>query len=349
MSSATAVAIVLLIGVTMYAVFGGADFGAGLWSLMAGGGERGRRARELVDWAIGPVWEVNHVWLIFVLVVLWTGFASAFEAIFSTLFIPLSLAALGIVLRGSGFAFHKTAARFRGRSAAEAMFGVASLLTPFFMGTVVGAIAGGRVPVGNAAGNAVTSWLNPLSVLIGVLFIATSAYISAVFLISDARRGDAPDLERYFVVRALIAAIVTGGLAIAGLVLLHSDARFIYDGLTGDALPLVIVSFLCGIGVLVLIGRHIRRGPRPLAVAAVAAVIAGWGVAQNPYLLPQKLTIAQAAAPSATLTTVLIIFGVAVVLVLPSIGLLFTLVQRNLVEEASRPSSSPAEVVKTDA
>ena len=119
MSKADAVAVVLLIGVTMYAVFGGADFGAGLWSLLAGGGDRGRRPRELIDWAIGPVWEANHVWLIFVLVVLWTGFSSAFEAIFSTLFIPLSLAALGIVLRGAGFAFHHTARRARGRALAE--------------------------------------------------------------------------------------------------------------------------------------------------------------------------------------------------------------------------------------
>jgi cytochrome d ubiquinol oxidase subunit II len=347
MSSADAVAIVLWIGATMYAVFGGADFGAGLWSLFAGAGQRGRRPRELIDWAIGPVWEVNHVWLIFVLVVLWTGFSSAFEAIFSTLFIPLSLAALGIVLRGSGFAFHKTARRSRGRAAAEALFGAASLLTPFFMGTVIGAVAGGRVPVGNAAGDAVASWLNPLSLLIGALFVATSAYVSAVFLVSDARRAAAPDLERYFRTRALVAAVVTGALGAAGLVLLHSDARFVFDGLTGDALPLVILSLLCGIAVLVLIVRRIRRGARPLAVAALAAVIWGWGVAQNPYLLPQKLTIADAAAPSATLTTVLIIFAVAVVLVLPSIGLLFTLVQRNLVEETSRPSAPPAEAGET--
>ncbi|MGZ4362270.1 MAG: cytochrome d ubiquinol oxidase subunit II, partial [Gaiellaceae bacterium] len=102
MSRADAVAIVLWIGATLYAIFGGADFGAGLWSLLAGGGERGRRPRDLVDWAIGPVWEANHVWLIFMLVLFWTGFPSAFEAVFSTLFIPLSLAALGIVLRGSG-------------------------------------------------------------------------------------------------------------------------------------------------------------------------------------------------------------------------------------------------------
>src|SRR5881409_1908888 len=139
MSSADAVAIVLWIGATMYAIFGGADFGAGLWSLLAGGGEGGRRPRELIDWAIGPVWEANHVWLIFVLVVLWTGFSSTFEAVFSTLFIPLSLAALGIVLRGSGFAFHTTARRLRGQRFAERLFGLSSVLTPFFLGTVVGA------------------------------------------------------------------------------------------------------------------------------------------------------------------------------------------------------------------
>src|SRR4051794_22293754 len=217
MSSADAVAVVLWIGATMYAVFGGADFGAGLWSLLAGGGDRGRRPRELIDWAIGPVWEANHVWLIFVLVVLWTGFSSAFESVFSTLFVPLSLAALGIVLRGSGFAFHQTASEARQRALAKALFGLSSLLTPFFMGTVIGAIAGGRVPVGNAAGDPVTSWLNPLSLLIGAMFVATSAYLSAVFLVSDARRAGATDLERYFGTRALVAALVTGALAVAGL------------------------------------------------------------------------------------------------------------------------------------
>jgi cytochrome d ubiquinol oxidase subunit II len=268
-------------GVTAYAVFGGADFGAGFWSLVAGEGEPGRRARDLIDWAIGPVWEANHVWLIFVLVVLWTGFSTAFGSIFSTLFIPLSLAALGIVLRGSGFAFHKTARRVQGRDLAERLFGLSSLLTPFFLGTVVGGVASGRVPVGNAAGDPVTSWLNPLSLVIGALFVATSAYLAAVFLISDAQRAGTPDLERYFTTRALGAAVVTGGLAVAGLVLLRRDARFVFDGLTGDGLALVLVSVVCGIGVLVLLHRRARRGARPLAVGAVAAVIAGWGVAQH--------------------------------------------------------------------
>jgi cytochrome d ubiquinol oxidase subunit II len=336
---ADGVAVILWIGATLYAVFGGADFGAGFWSLLAGGAKRGRRPRELIDWAIGPVWEANHVWLIFVLVVLWTGFASVFEAVFSTLFIPLSLAALGIVLRGSGFAFHHNARTGTGRSLAEGIFGVASVLTPFFMGTVVGAIAGERVPAGNAAGDQITSWVNPLSLVIGALFVATSAYLAAVFLVSDARRAGAPDLERYFARRALLSGLAAGALAAAGLVVLHSEARFVFDGLTGrDALPLVVLSLVCGGAVLVLLLRGAPRGARPLAVGAVAAVIWAWGVAQHPYLLPQKVTIGAAAAPGSTLTGLLIVFGIAVLVVLPSIALLFTLVQRNLVEETSRPT-----------
>jgi cytochrome d ubiquinol oxidase subunit II len=261
------------------------------------------------------------------------GVLGRVRAIFSTLFIPLSLAALGIVLRGAGFAFHKTARRLKGRAVAERLFGLSSLLTPFFLGTVVGAVASGRVPVGNATGDPVSSWLNPLSLVVGALFVATSAYLAAVFLVSDARRAGTPDLERYFTTRATAAAVTAGALAIAGIVALHADARYVYDGLTGDGLPLVIVSALCGTGVLVLLHRRARRGARPLAVGAVTAVIWGWGIAQHPYLLPQSLTIDDAAAPSATLTGVLIVFGVAVVLVIPSLGLLYTLAQRSLLEE----------------
>ena len=338
MTLANAVAVVLVVGVTMYAVFGGADFGAGLWSLLAGGGEGGRRPRELIDWAIGPVWEANHVWLIFVLVVMWTGFPTAFEAIFSTLFIPLSLAAFGIVLRGAGFAFQHTAKRARGRALATTVFGASSVLTPFFLGTVVGAVAGGRVPVGNAAGDVVTSWVNPLSLVTGVLFVATGAYLASVFLVSDARRAGAPDLERYFTDRAVVTAVVTGALAAAGLVALHADARDVFDGLKGDGLPLVVVSVVCGVAVLVLLRRGVQRGARVLAAGAVVSVIWGWAVAQHPDILPPSLTVSDAAAPSATLKTVLGVFAVAVLVVLPSLGLLYTLVQRNLVEETSQPA-----------
>src|SRR5215208_1063238 len=325
-STADAVAGVLWIGATLYAVFGGADFGAGLWTLLAGTSERGRRARRLVDWAIGPVWEANHVWLIFVLVVLWTSFPDAFASVMSTLFIPLSLAALGIVLRGSGFAFHEQARRLRYRRFAELIFDVSSLLTPFFMGTVVGAIASGQVPVGNAAGDPVSSWTGPAPILTGALFVATGAYLSAVFLVSDGRR-------------ALAAAVAAGALAVAGLLVYRADARYIYDGLVGDALPLVIVSALCGAGVLAMLWRGGRRGIRPLAVGAVVAVIWGWGVAQHPYLLPKSLTISQGAAGDATLDATLIVFGIAVVTVLPSLGFLYTLTQRSVLGEGEGDSA----------
>jgi cytochrome bd ubiquinol oxidase subunit II len=342
-SKADVVGAVLWVGVTIYAVFGGADFGAGLWALLARGGEEGRRARDLVDWAIGPVWEANHVWLIFVLVVLWTAFPTAFSSITSTLFIPLSLVALGIVLRGAGFAFHKVADRFGGRRVSEWLFAVSSVLTPFFMGTVVGAIASGRVPIGNAVGDPVTSWLNPLSLLVGVLFVATGAYLAAVFLISDARRlGDA-QLERYFRTRALGVALVAGAVAVAGIFVLRDDARYVYDRLTDQGLPLVILSVACGLGALALIARAARHSARPLAVGAVVAVIWGWGVAQFPYLLPERLTISAGAAPDATMTAVLIWFGAAVVLVLPALAFLYILTQRSMLEgeyERPRPAGS---------
>lgn len=335
MSSADAVAAVLWAGLTLYAVFGGADFGGGFWALLAGGGERSRRARALVDWAIGPVWEANHVWLIFVLVTLWTAFPEAFAAVMSTLFIPLSLAALGIVLRGAGFGFHRLADRRLGRRLAEAAFAISSLLTPFFMGTVVGAVASGRVPIGNAEGDPITSWLNPVSLLVGALFVTTGAYLAAVFLVSDARRLGDPDLVGYFAVRARASALMAGALALAGIFVLRNDARYLYDGLTSEGLPLVLVSVLSGVGALVALWRGARRGARPLAVGAVVALIWGWGAAQHPYLLPQTLTIEAGAGASETLTAVLVLFGVAVVIVVPALGLLFTLDQRSLLEEES--------------
>ena len=337
LSTADAVAAVLWTGVTLYAVFGGADFGAGFWTLVARGDERGNRARALIAWAIGPVWESNHVWLIFVLVVLWTGFPEAFASIMSTLFIPLSLAAFGIVLRGAGFAFQGVAARERGRRLATRAFALSSVMTPFFMGTVAGAVASGRVPIGNAKGDPVTSWVNPVSILIGVLFIAAGAYLAAVFLASDARRFGDPDLESYFETRALGAAVAAGIVAVAGIFVLHEDARYIYDGLVSEGLPLVIASGVCGAAALLLLWRGARRGVRVLAGGAVVAVIWAWGAAQYPYLLPEKLTVADGAASSETLTALLVLFGVAVVLVVPSLALLYTLDQRTVLEEEAEP------------
>jgi cytochrome d ubiquinol oxidase subunit II len=332
MSATDIVLVVLWIGVTAYALLGGADFGAGLWDLVAGGTERGMRPRELIDRAITPVWEANHTWLIFDLVVLWTAFSPAFAAVMSTLFVPLTLAALGIVLRGAGFAFRHVARRVEAQRIFGAAFALSSVLTPFFMGTVVGAIASGRVTPTTGSDQAWSSWTAPLPVLVGVLFVATCSYLSAVFLVHEAHRRDDAVLERYFRARAIVSGLVTGALAVAGLFVLRADARFIYDGIMGDALPLVIVSALCGLAALVLLVRSELRFVRGVAVLAVAAIVWGWGVAQHPYVLPKTLTVSQAAAPHDTMVALLVIFAAALVVIGPSLGLLFTLSQRSALE-----------------
>jgi cytochrome d ubiquinol oxidase subunit II len=332
MSRADLAAAILWIGATLYALFGGADFGAGLWDLIAGDAERGERPRALIQNSLTPVWEANHVWLIFILVVLWTAFPEAFGAIMSTLYVPIALAGVGIVLRGAGFAFRKSVQRLEYRRAMGAAFAISSVVTPFFMGTVVGAIAAGNVPAGGN-GDAFSSWLQPLPLLTGALFVASGAYLAAIYLLADAHRVDDEPMESYFSSRAMAAGLVAGAVALFGLIALHGEARYVYDRLIVEGLPLVIVSILCGFGVLaMLLGRQ-RRGLRPLAAGAVIAVIWGWGVAQFPYLLPTSLKIGQAAAPGPTLDAVLIVFVVAAIVVLPALGLLYWLSQRELLSE----------------
>jgi cytochrome d ubiquinol oxidase subunit II len=339
MTRADLCAAILWTGATFYALFGGADFGGGFWDLVAGDAKRGELPRALIQRSLTPVWEANHVWLIFILVVLWTAFPPAFSAVMTTLYVPIALAALGIVLRGSGFAFRKSIEGLSGRRAAGATFAISSLLTPFFMGTVVGAIAAGNVP-GDGNGAPFSSWLQPLPLLTGGMFVASGAYLAAVFLIGDARRAGDEELQRYFARRALAAAVAAGIAAAFGLVELHAEARYVFDRLTDQGLPLVILSALCGVGVLSIVlrsARHSVGAPshllRPLAAGAVIAVIWGWGVAQFPYLLPTSLKITQAAAPADTLATVIVIFIVAAVLVLPALGLLYWLSQRELLSE----------------
>jgi cytochrome bd ubiquinol oxidase subunit II len=332
-SRADLAAAILWTGATLYALFGGADFGGGAWDLLAGFDERrGERPRTRIQQSLTPVWEANHVWLIFILVVLWTAFPEAFGAIMSTLYVPIALAALGIVLRGAGFAFRKSIRRLEYRRAMGAAFALSSVLTPFFMGAVVGAIAAGNVPAeGN--GDAFSSWLQPLPLLTGALFVAAGAYLAAIFLVADSHRAGDKEMEGYFAGRAVGAGLLAGAVALSGLIALHAEARYVYDRLIVEGLPLVIVSVLCGFGVLGMLLARGRRGLRPLAAGAVVAVIWGWGVAQFPYLLPTSLRIDQAAAPGPTLDAVLIVFLVAAIVVLPALGLLYRLSQRELLGE----------------
>jgi len=174
----TAVAAVLLLAVVAYAIFGGADFGAGFWDLIAGGPEPGEHPRGTIERSIGPVWEANHVWLIFIFVILWTSFPDAYASITLTLFVPLMIAALGIVLRGASFAFRKAVVRLRYRRILGAAFAASSVLVPYCMGAIAGGIASGRVPAGGQAGDPVHSWINPTSIVAGVLAVAAVAYLS---------------------------------------------------------------------------------------------------------------------------------------------------------------------------
>jgi cytochrome bd ubiquinol oxidase subunit II len=331
MSTADVCAVILWVGVTLYAIFGGADFGAGVWDLLAGSGERADRVRGQIDRSIGPVWEANHVWLIFVLVVLWTAFPTAFSAIMTTLYIPLALAALGIVLRGSGFAFRHALPGPVQRPATR-VFGAASVLTPFFMGTVVGAIASGEVPAGGD-GDPTGSWTGFLPLATGVLFVLVAAYTAAIFLVRDSGAAGDRDLRDYFERRALVAAVIAGAAAVVGVIALHADGRYVYDGLTSwPGIAVVILSAACGLVAVGLLVSGRNYGLRVAAVGAGTAVIWGYFAAAFPYVLPTSLTISQAAAPSGTLTAVIVVFAAAVVTVIPSLLLLYALSQRQALE-----------------
>jgi cytochrome d ubiquinol oxidase subunit II len=323
----------MFLAVTAYAVFGGADFGAGFWDLVAGDAAKGARARNLIDRAIGPVWEANHVWLIFMFVVLWTGFSEAYASITLTLFVPLTLAALGIILRGSSFAFRKTVTRIRDRRNFGAAFALSSVLVPYCMGAIAGGIASGRVPEGGVAGDAWDSWVNPTSVLGGVLAVVVVAYLAAVYLVWDARRLNDPAMMLYFRRRAIGAAVVAGLGALIGIFVLRADARYVFDGLTSRGLPLVVLSVVCGSASLLLLVRDAARGARLLAVGAVASLVVGWGVAQWPYLLPTSLKVSEAAAPSATLGALFVATILLVLIVVPGFTLLYVLDQRSLLPE----------------
>ncbi len=333
----TAVAVVLLLAVVAYAVFGGADFGAGFWDLTAGGPEQGARPRALIEHSIGPVWEANHVWLIFIFVITWTSFPEAYASITLTLFVPLMIAALGIVLRGASFAFRKVVDTTRTRRIFGGGFAISSVLVPYCMGAIAGGIASGRVPAGGEAGDPVDSWINPTSILGGVLAIAAVAYLAAVYLVWDARRLADNEMAEYFRRRAVVSAVVVAGIAAAGAFVLRADANYLFDGLTSRALPVAILSGLCGAAALVLLVRGAARGARALALVAIAAAVVSWGVAQWPYILPESLTFADAASPSGTLTAVLAVVVLALVIVVPGFVLLYVLDQRGLLPEEGVP------------
>jgi cytochrome d ubiquinol oxidase subunit II len=318
--------LLMLLGLAAYAVLGGADFGAGAWQLVGGQSERDREIREHAHHAMGPVWETNHVWLVFVLVVCWTAYPTAFGSITSTLAVPLFIGGIGIILRGTAYALRSGTATPREQRRVEVAVAVSSILTPFALGAVVGGIASLRVPVGNAEGDLWSSWLNPTSILIGVLAVATAAYLAAVYLAADAVRIGRPDLAAAFRLRALVTAVVAGGAALGGLAVVRDDARPLWDGLTsGSGVAAVAVSAVAGTATLALVWKNRFGAARVSASIAVAAIIAGWALAQRPTLL-KGLTIDEAAAGRSSLVAVIVSVGLGAVLLVPALALLYGLV-----------------------
>ncbi|MFJ6835948.1 cytochrome d ubiquinol oxidase subunit II [Streptomyces sp. NPDC091209] len=329
--TATVAAWVLLLATAAYACGGGVDYGAGFWDLVAGGTRRGRRPRGLIDDAMEPVWEVNNVWLIFVFILMWTGFPVFFESVFSAMWLPLTLAAVGLVLRGAGFALRKPTHRLAQRRIFGAVFAVASLLTPFFLGAAVGGVASGRAAPGVTASADV--WANTTSIVAGLLAVAATAFLGAVFLTADARRFDAPDMIVYFRRRAWCSLAVVTVLALIGLAETHDHTAYVYHGLThGLGLLLVILSAVAAAATAWLVAGRAAGWARFTSVGAVALVIAAWGAAQRPYLIPTSLTVQQAAGAAASLHWLLIVTVIAIVLVGPALAVLYRLDTRGLLE-----------------
>ena len=315
----------LVVSLVAYAVLGGADFGAGFWDLTAGGAERGARVRGMVKRSMGPVWEANHVWLIVILVVMWTCFPPAFGAIMETLYVPIFLAGVGIILRGGAFAMRGEAATIAEARALGAVFALSSVITPFFLGAALGAVAAGEVPVGEP-GDPWSSWTGPISLFAGVTAVATGAFMAAVFMAGDSERAGLPDLVSAFRKRALGSGIAAGALALGGLLVVNADEKNLFDGLTsGFGLVAVIASAIAGLITLGLILGARWTPARFSAGVAVGAMIVGLVVAQRPDFLPGELSFADAAAGESTLVATVISLGIGLLVIVPSLVLLFRL------------------------
>ncbi len=335
-------ALLMLIGIAGYVVLAGADFGSPFWVLTA----RGKQAediREQTHNSMAPVWEANHVWLIFVLVVCWTAYPEVFASIFSTLWIPLILACIGIILRAVGYVVGGYA-----KSAWVTWLAtVASFLTPFMLGAVIGAVVSGRVPVGNAQGEIISSWLNPTSITIGVVAVTLCAYLAAVYLAADADRKGRTDLAGAFRTRGLVAGLVTGLVAVVGVLVLQDDSRLVYDGLTtGLGLADLTVSAVAGLVTIGLLAARRFSAARYTAAVAVVTIVAGWGIAQSPYILPPDLTVAEAAAADNVLIALLVAIVIGLFVLVPSLILLYGLVLAGRFDPASAGQADPSDLIQ---
>jgi cytochrome bd ubiquinol oxidase subunit II len=312
----------LVLALTTYALLGGADYGGGVWDLLASG-PTSERQRATIAHAIGPVWEANHVWLIAAIVILFTGFPRAFAAVSIYLHVPLLVVLVGIVLRGSAFVFRAYGRRDpRHEWLWGRVFAVASTVTPLFLGVVVGAVTEGRLPqthTGSFADVFLTPWLTPFALSVGVFALTLFAFLAAVYLTLEARDTE----ERAaFRARALISGVLVGGVAAMVLVLANHDVR---RALTASAwaLPLQLATGISAVAAFACLWLEQYRLARMAAAAQVALILWGWALAQYPYAIRPHLTLAEAAAPENVLVLLLQILGVGAVILIPSLLYLF--------------------------
>lgn len=314
MNLAQVIAAVLWLAVTAYAVLAGADFGGGVWDLFASG-PRARDQRRAVARAMGPVWEANHVWLIFVIVGLYTVFPSAFASLATAFYLPSTLVMLGIVLRGAAFAFRAHGrAEVGPQSPWGVVFGAASVIAPFFLATIAAAVASGDARP--------TGWAGPFALVIGLFAIAICAYLAATYLTVET---EGTPLETDFRRRALIAGVVAGVISLLALALAPALAPNLARGLFGRGLPFVMLAFLNGPLALWAVWRSRPRLARIAVVAQIVFVLWAWALGQWPNLVPPSTTIAGAAAPQATQVGWLVVVGLGSIVLIPSLVVLFAL------------------------
>jgi cytochrome d ubiquinol oxidase subunit II len=331
---ADVIGFVMLIGITAYSTAGGADFGAGIWDLLAGSGSAlGREARALIDHAMAPVWEVNNVWLVLTIVVCWTGFPALFQAIFASLYPLFAIALIGLILRGAFFAFRHVADQPRAHRAADIVFGASSLVTPFFFAAGLGAIASGQVGLHGPVTSVLATCLNPMALAFGAVSVAATAFTGASFLAGDARRYGATELVAYFRFRTVVSGAVLILVGTAALAVIWVESPDLLRGmLLGPGTPFALATMILVPVVMALMWRSRFVLFRLFTVAAVGSLVLAWGFAQAPYMLPGHLTIAQAASPqSAQVLLVVVTLGVIIVIV-PAMALLYYLDQQGALE-----------------
>jgi cytochrome d ubiquinol oxidase subunit II len=333
---------VAVAGIVLYAVFGGADFGGGIWTLL-GRGPRKAAQRESLERAIGPVWETNHVWLVLVVVVLFVVFPTAYAAIFTALYVPLFLALLGIVARGAAFAFHHYGARdSRVARVAQPAFSVASLLTPFMFGLCIGAVAGGHLEVEGATvkSGAWAGWLQPFALICGVIGLLVSAFIAAAFMVPRTKGELQSDFRR----RAVLSSVLLGAATTVAIPIARWNAEELYGRLDRWEV-LLAMGVTAALGIITLV--VLRRGPvglvEPLAGATVGGVVVAWALAQNPDMILPGLELSDAAASRATVRAFLIAMPFGAVILVPSLLLLYGIFSRDVYSAEGNITRSSAE------